>query len=125
MLNRAAEQYRELSMLVSALTSVPAPPAEVVQAFTEAAAARAAALPLASGAPGGGEAALSAAALQRAELARLFLSSGAALASTAQAAPASQAQPMQGVVGPVAQEPPAAAWGAPPHGFPSPAAQVR
>ncbi|KAG2444822.1 hypothetical protein HXX76_001564 [Chlamydomonas incerta] len=71
LLNRAAEQYRELSMLVSAITSVPAPPAAVVQAFTQAAAHMAAA----PGAP------LPQA--QAAELAKLFLSSGAALTSTA------------------------------------------
>ncbi|GIM04948.1 hypothetical protein Vretimale_9443, partial [Volvox reticuliferus] len=84
LLSRAAEQYRELSLLVSAITSVPPPPASVVQAFTHAAASMADHV---SSRPGFNGALPTAAAplqtQQAAELAQLFLSSGAALTSTA------------------------------------------
>ncbi|GIL50818.1 hypothetical protein Vafri_6936 [Volvox africanus] len=94
LLNRAAEQYRELSLLVSAITSVPTPPAAVVQAFTHAAASMADHISSRPGITGTLPAAAAAAPLQTqqaAELARLFLSSGAALTSTAAASAAAAA----------------------------------
>ncbi|EFJ45031.1 hypothetical protein VOLCADRAFT_106183 [Volvox carteri f. nagariensis] len=94
LLSRAAEQYRELSLLISAITSVPAPPAAVVQAFTHAAASMADHVNTRrgqNGAPAAAAAAMPLHPQQAAELARLFLSSGPALTSTAAATAAAAA----------------------------------